>query len=167
MISVLHWSQESKLYSPDTRQYVTCKLFGILRVIGNSGCIKQICQASEWVELYFRKALFTDDHGKFSSTCIETATPARLAMDLASSSKFLSSDDDGPLRKMDFFNPTSKLAKQKQSIIIDAYNGVYQHKKATITDAKDINDRSLTILIPTTGNQWFKILPYFDSNVTN
>ncbi|CAF1397636.1 unnamed protein product, partial [Didymodactylos carnosus] len=132
------------------------------------GYIKKIREAFEWVELYFKKSLFTDDRGNFCSTCIETITPARLLIDLASSSKFLSSDEDGPLREMNFFNPRSKRAKQKQSIIINAYNGIYNHRKAMMTYARDIKDRSLTILVSTTGNQWCNILDYFsDSNATN
>ncbi|CAF1492507.1 unnamed protein product [Didymodactylos carnosus] len=72
--------------------------------------IQQIRQAFEWVELYFEKVLFTDD-GSFHSTCIETVTPDKLVMNLATSLKFLSSDEDGPMTKMYFFDPKSKEAK--------------------------------------------------------
>ncbi|CAF3856692.1 unnamed protein product [Rotaria sordida] len=104
----------------------------------------------------------------FTSTCIENLTPAKLISDLEASSKFLSSDEDRPLTDFGFFEPTSPIAKQAHPSLITAFNGVYKLKRSTMIYSKEIRDRSLTMLIPTTGDRWPNLLDYFyDSNQTN
>ncbi|CAF1628932.1 unnamed protein product, partial [Didymodactylos carnosus] len=132
-----------------------------------SSYIQCIRESFQFVEHYFR-TLFMDKDKSFHSTCIETLTPAKLVIELESSSKFLSSDEDRPLNDIAFFEPQTKQAVENQPLIISGFNGIYLHSKSTMTYAKDIRDRSLTMLVPTTGNRWHGILEHFcDTNKTN
>lgn len=46
--------------------------------------------------------------------------------------------------------------------LISGFNGVYKLKRSTMTYSQEIRDRSLTILIPTTGDRWWSLLDYFN-----
>ncbi|CAF1657208.1 unnamed protein product, partial [Adineta ricciae] len=170
LISFMHWSCETKLYDKEKADYTTVKLYGILRgdsVSHKSGYIKSIRKAFEFVEQYFRSQL-TDSNNKFVSTCLENLTPAKLLVELELSSKFISSDEDHPLTDFAFFEPSTQKAKEAQPYLISAFNGAYKLQKSTMTYSKDIRDKSLTMLIPTTGDQWSSLLEHFcDSSKTN
>ncbi|CAF0822804.1 unnamed protein product [Rotaria sordida] len=166
----MHWSCETKLFDKEKFDYINLKLYGILRgdsVSHKSGYIKPIRVAFNFVENYF-KAQLTDSNKQFHSTCIESLTPAKLLVELESSSKFISSDEDRPLTDFSFFEPNSPKAKEAQPCLISAFNGAYKIQRSTMTYSKDIKDKSLTMLIPTTGDRWPALLDYFyDSCQTN
>ncbi|CAF1406629.1 unnamed protein product [Didymodactylos carnosus] len=54
------------------------------------------------------------------STCIESTTDAKIIAILQHSSKFLASDEDGPLTSMAFFEPGTLTAAAKQSTFLTA-----------------------------------------------
>ncbi|CAF1336602.1 unnamed protein product [Didymodactylos carnosus] len=86
MVSVMHWSDESKLYKDDSNDYVPPKLFGILRgasVSNKSKYIKTIREAFAFVERYYRDELKVN--GDFHSSCIEDVTDAKLTDSLEKS----------------------------------------------------------------------------------
>ncbi|CAF2139182.1 unnamed protein product [Rotaria magnacalcarata] len=158
------------MYDKEKADYNNVKLFGILRgdsVSYKSGYIKPIRKAFDFVERYFQE-MFIDCNRKFNSTCIESLTGAKLLAELESSSKFISSDEDRPLTDFCFFEPNSPKAKELHPYLISAFNGLYKLQRSTMTYSKEVKERSLTILIPTTGDRWWSLLEYFnDSNQTN
>jgi hypothetical protein len=80
----------------------------------------------------------------------------------------VSSDEDRPLTDFAFFEPTSTKAKETHPSLITSFNGIYKLQRSTMTYTKEIRDRSLTMLIPTTGDRWSSLLDYFyDSCKTN
>ncbi|UJR17415.1 hypothetical protein I4U23_004310 [Adineta vaga] len=170
LISFMHWSCETKLHDKEKSDYTILKLYGILRedsVSHKSGYIKPIRKAFDFVEEYFRSQL-TDSNDKFVSTCLENLTPAKSLVELELSSKFISSDEDHPLTDFSFFEPSTPKAKESQPYLTTAFNGAYKLQKFTMTYSKDIRDKSLTMLIPTTGDRWSSLLEYFDdSSKTN
>ncbi|CAF1374333.1 unnamed protein product [Rotaria sp. Silwood1] len=88
MITFMHWSCETKLFDKEKSDYITVKLYGILRgdsVSNKSGYIKPIREAFDFLERYFKEQ-FTDSNNKFHSTCIESLTAAKLLVELESSS---------------------------------------------------------------------------------
>ncbi|CAF1319364.1 unnamed protein product, partial [Didymodactylos carnosus] len=100
------------------------------------------------------------------STCIESTTDAKIIATLQHSSKFLSSDEDGPLTSMAFFEPGTLIAAAKQSTFLTAYNGIYDMKKDTMTYSKRVQNKSLSVLVPSTGSKFSTILEYFDNGNT-
>jgi hypothetical protein len=67
-----------------------------------------------------------------------------------------------------FYEPASIKAKETHPSLISAFNGVYKLQRSTMSYNKSIQDRSLTILVPTTGDRWPQLLEYFyESYQTN
>ena len=67
-----------------------------------------------------------------------------------------------------FFEPNTPKARETHPSLISAFNGVYKLQRSTMSYSKNIQDRSLTLLIPTTGDRWPQLLEYFyDSHQTN
>ncbi|CAF4252142.1 unnamed protein product [Rotaria magnacalcarata] len=71
----------------------------------------------------------------FISTCIENLAGAKLLPELEASS------------------PNSPKAKELHPSLISAFNGLYKLQRSTMTYSKDIRERSLSILITTTGDR--------------
>ncbi|CAF2053053.1 unnamed protein product [Rotaria magnacalcarata] len=170
LISFMHWSSETKLYDKDKMEYINLKLYGILRgnsVSHKSGYIKPVREAFDFVERYYREQ-FIDNNNKFSTTCMESLTTAKLISELEMSSKFISSDEDRPLTDFAFFEPNSIKAKEIHPNLICGFNGVYKLQRSTVRQNNNIHDRSLTVLIPTTGDRWPQLLEHFyDAHQTN
>ncbi|CAF4930406.1 unnamed protein product, partial [Rotaria socialis] len=111
---------------------------------------------------------FIDNNNKFSTTRMESLTTAKIISELEMPSKFISSDEDRPLTDFAFFEPNSIKAKEIHPNLICGFNGVYKLQRSTARQNNNIHDRSLTVLILTTGDRWPQLLEHFyDAHQTN
>ncbi|CAF1399827.1 unnamed protein product [Didymodactylos carnosus] len=178
----MHWSSESKLYRSKTNNYITGNLYGILR--GDSDnkntqvlrCGHFRCYGTHYVPtkaVIFDVCIRLVDGSKsymegqnllMKEEIFVVSEISKLVSDLEKTSLFISSDEDIPLQDIEFFNPNLPKATDVHGFFIHVFNGIYLYSKGTMTYGKQIEDRTISMLVPSTGSKWGRILEYYANN---